>query len=96
MRAQSVWCWNIFPSSVVVPAERLQSYCRQCCEQRTISFKTDADSGNNVPIRFVQNDNFVAAGRQGDFLLSESLNFVSDNVNTSNQGLDAPKFQCKN
>ena len=73
--------WNRFPSYDVEPAEHLPS----CFKEKLISerFEIHMKRATELPVSLVQNDDFMSPRGQGHFLLRETLDFISNDIDSS-------------
>ena len=71
-------CWNRFPSYDEEPAEHPPSYFKR----KLISERFEIYDAE-LPVSLVQNDDFMPPRWQGYFLLRESLDFISNDIDSS-------------
>ena len=71
-------CWNRFPSYDAEPAEHLPS-CFKVDKRGVLKYMERTE----LPVGLVQNDDFMPSRGQGHFLLRESLDFISNDIDSS-------------
>ena len=79
MREQNAWCWRISPSS----GEVLAAHQLSCLPILLETPRKCIGEAMTLPVRFVENDDLVAAWRQCHLFLSKRLDLVPYDVDAS-------------